>query len=350
MVHDNFQSELGLILEFEGGYSDDPDDHGGRTMCGITQREYDIYRERAGSAKQTVADMSPEERDSIYEQSYWDAVRGDELPSGLDLCMFDYAVNSGPTRAILTLQKIIGVPATGTLSTSCLNALNTHVLEDVVSAYQKSRADFLTRIGTGDQRKFLKGWLYRVGRVTEAVMVMVCNNDEPQLSPGASGGLVRRLQQRLHACGYPVGNVDGRYGGQTRRSVILWQHEMGFDHDEPGVWKVNYWEHLVDTKHLNPERRGATSDELVASGNRHMSLLFMMRRLLTFVGLGGATAGTFPDLLTSIRTSLEPVSALVSWADGRKWIFVTTGAIVFIVIVELLIAGYTSAYRRNGVQ
>lgn len=42
--------------------------------------------------------MKVDEAKSIYRSKYWNAMRGDELPTGVDYCVFDYAVNSGTGR------------------------------------------------------------------------------------------------------------------------------------------------------------------------------------------------------------------------------------------------------------
>ena len=37
----------------------------------------------------TVDDVAP-----IYKKNYWDKMKCDDLPSGLDLCVFDFGVNA----------------------------------------------------------------------------------------------------------------------------------------------------------------------------------------------------------------------------------------------------------------
>jgi len=47
----NFAKALAWLRTSEGGNDDDPDDSGGRTSRGITQREYNAYCEMAGLAR-----------------------------------------------------------------------------------------------------------------------------------------------------------------------------------------------------------------------------------------------------------------------------------------------------------
>jgi lysozyme family protein len=107
MVASNFKEALINTLHYEGGFSEDANDAGGATMDGITHLEYDAYRRRKGLIPRHIKLITPEERDDIYKTSYWNAIRGDELPLGVDFVVFDAAVNSGPARAIEWLQEAI---------------------------------------------------------------------------------------------------------------------------------------------------------------------------------------------------------------------------------------------------
>ena len=99
MTAENFQACLDFTLKYEGGNSNDPRDPGGRTRKGITQKTYDTYRAAHRLLRQDVFAMQDSEMQEIYRTEYWDAVKGDALRPGVDLCVFDLAVNSGPARA-----------------------------------------------------------------------------------------------------------------------------------------------------------------------------------------------------------------------------------------------------------
>lgn len=100
MTQANFGNCLAFTLKYEGGKSNDPHDPGGRTMEGVTQATYDHYRAMKAFGPKNVFMMSDSERDEIYRNQYWDRVSGDGLRAGEDLCIFDFAVNSGPGRAL----------------------------------------------------------------------------------------------------------------------------------------------------------------------------------------------------------------------------------------------------------
>jgi lysozyme family protein len=94
-----FQACLAFTLKYEGGRSNDPRDPGGRTMEGVTQATYDACRAKKALGSRDVFAISAAERDEIYRHEYWDLVNGGALRAGEDLCVFDFAVNSGVARA-----------------------------------------------------------------------------------------------------------------------------------------------------------------------------------------------------------------------------------------------------------
>ena len=107
-MKENFSRSYAAALKEEGGFSNHPKDPGGATMRGVTQRVYDAYRINKGEYKQSVGRISDFEVRDIFKRQYWDAVKADELPAGVDYAVFDFAINSGPSRAVKELQRIVG--------------------------------------------------------------------------------------------------------------------------------------------------------------------------------------------------------------------------------------------------
>ena len=112
----NYQPSLEMILHHEGGYVNHPRDPGGETNLGVTKRVYEEFGGEKDMKDLTVEDVAP-----IYKKGYWDKCKCDSLPSGLDLVVFDFAVNAGPGRAAQFLQRIIGVEPDGGIGTSCIS-------------------------------------------------------------------------------------------------------------------------------------------------------------------------------------------------------------------------------------
>ena len=159
----NFVKSLNLVLKHEGGYSNHPRDPGGATMRGVTQRVYDAYRRHRGDAQRPVRVIEEQELQDIYKIQYWDAVRADELPTGLDYAMFDYAVNSGPNRAIKDLQRVLKARVDGHIGQVLLDDVEEHNPVDLIEGLCSRRLAFLKRLRTWST--FGKGWSRRVNDV-----------------------------------------------------------------------------------------------------------------------------------------------------------------------------------------
>ena len=99
-----------IILHHEGGYVNHPKEVGGETNLGVTKR---VYEEHGGT--KDMKDLTFEDVAPIYKKSYWDRVKGDELPVKLDLCVFDFGVNVGTGRAAKYLQNLVGTTADGAI-------------------------------------------------------------------------------------------------------------------------------------------------------------------------------------------------------------------------------------------
>ncbi|MBU1176164.1 MAG: hypothetical protein KKH72_12240 [Alphaproteobacteria bacterium] len=116
MAKANFEACLAVVLAHEGGYADHPDDPGGATNRGITRRTLAEWRGVSpwwALDKSAVKALGLEETRAIYRARYWDTVAGDDLPMGVDLAVFDFAVNSGPARAVRLLQAELGIAEDG---------------------------------------------------------------------------------------------------------------------------------------------------------------------------------------------------------------------------------------------
>lgn len=172
MAAANFDLCLSHVLKHEGGFSNHPRDPGGATMKGITQRVYDGYRARKGLPKQSVRNIDDAEVRDIYRRQYWDRVEGDELPSGVDYCVFDGAVNSGPVQAIKWLQRAVGSnSADGALGEITLYRVREHYDHDILVADMCGRRmAFLKSLTTW--RDFGTGWSRRVADVKRIGQVL----------------------------------------------------------------------------------------------------------------------------------------------------------------------------------
>jgi lysozyme family protein len=161
-VKKNFDLCLVKVLAYEGGYVNHPKDPGGATNKGVTQAVYNEWRKSKRLLQRSVKLITWEEIREIYRKLYWDKVRGDELPSGVDLAVFDFAVNSGVSRAIRYLQIAVGVEVDGLLGPASMAAVN-RKQSGLVDRMCNARLTFLR--GLSHWTTFGRGWGRRVESV-----------------------------------------------------------------------------------------------------------------------------------------------------------------------------------------
>lgn len=165
----NFQRALSLVLKYEGGYVNHKDDPGGPTNKGITLATFRRYIEPKG----TIADLkaiTAAQVATVYRRQYWDAVKGDDLPDGVDFATFDFAVNSGPSRAAKYLQSVLGVTQDGKIGPGTLAAAKASKANVTVNVLCDARMAFLKRLKTW--KTFGKGWSSRVSSVRVEALKM----------------------------------------------------------------------------------------------------------------------------------------------------------------------------------
>lgn len=201
-----FEACLKHVLEYEGYYSNDPHDPGGATMRGVTQRVYDAWRERQGKPRQAVKEITRDEIEAIYRANYWAVVRAGELPVGLDLCVFDFAVNSGPARAARHLQAVLGVRVDGHIGDVTLDAARRGDAVKAINELSASRLKFLRGLKTF--WRFGRGWMARVqGTRASALSLVSTDVAAPAAPPVPAPGKAVATPPRTMA-GSKIGNVS----------------------------------------------------------------------------------------------------------------------------------------------
>ena len=169
MAAENYDYCLDMILHHEGGYVNHPKDPGGETNLGVTKRVYEEW----GGTKEMV-DLIVEDVAPIYKKNYWDRVKGDDLPSGLDLCIFDFGVNAGTGRAAKYLQQIIGTTVDGGIGPNTLKAVFNYIeevgLKQLIEEYQSGRQSYYESLEIFET--FGKGWTRRVNETTDEALML----------------------------------------------------------------------------------------------------------------------------------------------------------------------------------
>lgn len=165
-----FDDCLAHVLTHEGGYVAHPADPGGHTNLGCTKDTWERWVGHPVSVdaikELTIADVTP-----LYQDKYWDRAKCGALPVGMDYCIFDTAVNSGPGRAIKFLQEVVGTTVDGALGPVTLRALSDLNPRDAINQYCDRRLAFLQELTTWPT--FGRGWGRRVEEVRSTALAML---------------------------------------------------------------------------------------------------------------------------------------------------------------------------------
>lgn len=212
----NYDFCISEVLKSEGGYTNDPSDSGGATNYGITIADYRKYINKNGTPND-VRNMTLAQAKAIYKARYWDAVNGDNLPSGVDYTVFDYGVNSGVSRAL----KVYNQFKLETNSNNLINKINDerlHFLQNLAIARPKDQ-------------KFLRGWTNRVARV-RADSLRLAKTIGGAATAGAGGAVV--------AGGSAMAATPHDYwpwiaGGVVAACAIAWVVYLIHKHTKPAV-------------------------------------------------------------------------------------------------------------------
>lgn len=159
MEPSSFERAVEFVLKQEGGFVQHPQDPGGATNFGITLETLSRARGWRVSVDD-IRQLTKEEAVEIYLHFYWNAVRADEFPSGLDLAFFDLAVNSGPKQAIMLLQKVLEVEVDGVIGPVTLDAARNIAAIEAIRRLTRERLGFLSRLAIWPV--FGRGWRRRV--------------------------------------------------------------------------------------------------------------------------------------------------------------------------------------------
>lgn len=166
----SFAACLPVILASEGGFVDDPHDPGGATNLGVTLATLSSWLGHTATIADVEA-LTPEAVAPIYQARYFNAAHANDCPAGVDLMVFDEAVNQGVGRAITSLQIAAGVPADGRFGPRTLAAVRGAEPEVLINAIAADRdAHYRALPGFG---RFGNGWLTRLERTRRAALAMV---------------------------------------------------------------------------------------------------------------------------------------------------------------------------------
>jgi len=158
-MKENWNAALAAVLHHEGGFVNHPLDPGGITNLGCTKATWEKWCGHPVT-EQDMRDLTPEDVSPLYKTKYWDKVRADDLPAGVDYVVFDTAINSGPGRAAKLLQETIGTTPDGAIGPLTLRAIAAMPAKDIINSFQDRRLAYLQTLPTWST--FGRGWARRV--------------------------------------------------------------------------------------------------------------------------------------------------------------------------------------------
>ena len=169
MTASNWPTAFAEMIRHEGGYVNHKDDPGGMTNLGVTKRTWEAFKGREVD-ESTMRSLTVDDVTPLYRDRYWAAVKADSLPPGVDLAVFDIAVNSGPRKAAMILQEAIGVTVDGGIGPKTLQAAKASPPSGLISVVCNKRLDFLRSLP--HFKTFGEGWTRRVNEVRKKALDM----------------------------------------------------------------------------------------------------------------------------------------------------------------------------------
>ena len=174
---DAFETCLTFTLREEGGFVNNPKDPGGATNFGITLGVLRAFKNDPSLGVDDIRNIDQDTVRAIYQADYWNRMRCDALPAGVDLMVFDHGVNAGPARGVRSLQAALGFdptdqdgangPHTIAAATAADATATIGAMADNQEAYYRSLASFAD---------FGNGWLARLGRRKAAALAMIATS------------------------------------------------------------------------------------------------------------------------------------------------------------------------------
>lgn len=167
IASDALTTALKLTLKFEGGFVDNPNDLGGATNKGITQRTYNSFRIKKRLATKSVKYITDTEVHEIYEIMYWKPCKAELMKLPLAVVQFDTAVLFGVGGAVKFLQEALETTADGIFGPGTTVALQANNNKQTATKMIEKRIIFHNKrvAENSSQKVFLQGWLNRANQL-----------------------------------------------------------------------------------------------------------------------------------------------------------------------------------------
>ena len=239
MTKSDFHFCLGVIFPHEGGFTDDPRDPahlGGKsTNMGITQDTLSAWRGYEVT-KQEVKELTKPEAVKIYKTWFWDGAKCEKLPRGINLCLFDFAINAGVPQAVKIIQRLVGAKVDGIIGKKTIGAIKAADQRQLLLDFAEVRIDFYKSCSTWDIHS--GGWTDRTYNSRDIGLEML---DEEKLK-----GLVKEAVSETGLKGPSQSTVGETVKKAWRPGLTaLAGGAFGLDHLNPELLNLEPWQAIV---------------------------------------------------------------------------------------------------------
>jgi lysozyme family protein len=156
------------ILRWEGGFVNDPVDHGGATNKGVTLSTWtQVGYDKNGDGDIDVDDirlLTQQDATIVLKKFYWDRWKADGINNqSIADILVDWVWCSGKWGVVIP-QRVLNVTADGIVGTVTLKALNSANQQKFFEAIVTERTKFIYNIISHNpsQKRFLNGWMNRL--------------------------------------------------------------------------------------------------------------------------------------------------------------------------------------------
>ena len=172
----SFEDAIDFVLRWEGGYVNDPNDHGGETYRGISRKSHPdwagwpVVDAHVLSHGDIISALEPHVW-KFYRENYWDKIKGDQLPSRVAIAVMDWAVHSSVERASRALQNIVGASPDGIIGPITVKSVYDYMDKGLSFEIVEERREFLARLVSKrpSDRKFSEGWDNRLDSLSSVI-------------------------------------------------------------------------------------------------------------------------------------------------------------------------------------
>jgi hypothetical protein len=166
----NFNETMKLMLNLEGGKTDEKSDRGGRTNFGITQRTYNSWLKQNKLESSDVFKISKERALKIYRKQFWGVIKGDQLPHNVAKAIMSMALTDGPQDSVRFVQRLLNIEETGFMGPKTLAAIWSKCKKDD-KMFTKQILDAQIKRYKSDEQAdtYGKGWTNRADLVAENI-------------------------------------------------------------------------------------------------------------------------------------------------------------------------------------